>query len=545
MAPLNPEWVEFEKQLKTGATRKMTTAYAARWAGPVHESDDPYPDGSGYSAVKQEGNSMKIAVVSDLHFADADIGQRAGSLADILLLRTVHRLNRMIRPDVVLFVGDMLNAGDDPDGEEKRQRLKKVISLLDAPAITIPGNHDGDAEAFYRSFGAPPEFTDIAGTRFIAFVDPEEPDYNALRPKQHLERMLAARRGWNGPIIMLQHVPVFPHGSSECPYHYINGDEVIAAMRQAGITLSISGHYHEGFDLVTAAGLNFSAAPALCEAPFSFLLLNVEDGKVAADRHDLAMPSGLQLFDWHAHSPFAYCNENMDIPRSARMGTAMGLAGISISEHSAHLAFSRERYGRRDWFVNGIESASSEEDRTDNFFDNVEAARKEQPSLHAGIELDFDARGNPVGRPEQTARAEVRLGAVHQLAALTTGNGDSDAAKNEFLFLTRRIAESGVRALAHPFRVFRRGKVETPADLFVPVAELLKKHGVAAELNFHTNEPSPEFFRICIESGVKIALGSDAHNMYEVGEFAPHMAFLRKCGVGAGDLAEILIPPPA
>ncbi len=409
----------------------------------------------------------------------------------------------------------------------------------------IPGNHDGDANAFYRSFAAPSEFTDIAGARFISFVDPEEPGYNALRPKQHLERMLAARRGWNGPIIMLQHVPVFPHGSSKCPYHYINGNEVIAAMRQAGITLSVSGHYHEGFDLVTAAELNFAAAPALCETPFSFLLLTLEDGRVAARRHDLAMPSGLQLFDWHVHSPFAYCNENMNIPLSARMGAAMGLSGISISEHSAHLAFSREHYGRSEWFTNGMKDAAREDDRTNDFFDMVEAARKEHSSLHAGIELDFDASGNPVARREQAARAQVHLGAVHQLTAVITGNGDSNAVKNEFMFLTRRIAESGVIVLAHPFRVFRRGKIETPADLFAPVAEMLKKHGVAAELNFHTNEPSPEFFRLCIESGVKIALGSDAHNMYEVGEFAPHLAFLRNSGVAEDDLSKILLSPPA
>ena len=54
---------------------------------------------------------------------------------------------------------------------------------------------------------------------------------------------------------------------------------------------------------------------------------------------------------------------------------------------------------------------------------------------------------------------------------------------------------------------------------------------MAAEINFHGNEPYPEFLELCIREGVKISLGSDSHNLYEVGFFHPHLALLRDLGV--------------
>ena len=71
---------------------------------------------------------------------------------------------------------------------------------------------------------------------------------------------------------------------------------------------------------------------------------------------------------------------------------------------------------------------------------------------------------------------------------------------------------------------------------------MLREHGIAAELNFHGNEPPVEFFSMCINSGVRITFGSDSHSLWEVGELAPHLDFLKKCGFN-GDLNDILIDP--
>jgi histidinol phosphatase-like PHP family hydrolase len=102
---------------------------------------------------------------------------------------------------------------------------------------------------------------------------------------------------------------------------------------------------------------------------------------------------------------------------------------------------------------------------------------------------------------------------------------------DDFLAQVEKLARARVQALAHPFRVFLRKGREVPEHLYRPVAEILAGHGVAAEINFHTNQPDPEFYALCLELGVKLSVGSDAHAMGEVGALAPHLALLQTLGV--------------
>ena len=102
------------------------------------------------------------------------------------------------------------------------------------------------------------------------------------------------------------------------------------------------------------------------------------------------------------------------------------------------------------------------------------------------------------------------------------------------------MGKQGIRILAHPLRIFRGLGHEAPAELFEPTATLLRKHNVAAEINFHSNEPPLGFIRRCLEQGVKFSFGSDAHNLAEIGDFAYHSALLRETGFD-GDLNEVLV----
>ena len=92
--------------------------------------------------------------------------------------------------------------------------------------------------------------------------------------------------------------------------------------------------------------------------------------------------------------------------------------------------------------------------------------------------------------------------------------------------------------------LFRRSSLDAPHHLFAPLVALLKENNVAAEINFHTNEPPLEFVKLCLECGVKLAFGSDAHNLYEVGEFYPHLKLLEAAGFN-GSFEDILLKPPA
>jgi histidinol phosphatase-like PHP family hydrolase len=101
--------------------------------------------------------------------------------------------------------------------------------------------------------------------------------------------------------------------------------------------------------------------------------------------------------------------------------------------------------------------------------------------------------------------------------------------------------KSGVDVLAHPFRLFYRAGGNPPTDLFEKVVKLLKRNSVAAEMNFHSQQDEAEFVEKCINSGVKLCLSSDSHNMYEVGELWPHLKMLEKLGVTAQDFSRVLL----
>lgn len=490
--------------------------------------------------------STKIAVLGDIHFDSsiASTNQRHTDIADTLLLRAVHRLNRMVKPDLTVVVGDLHNAGEAANVEADYQVLRRILDKLESPWIIIPGNHDNPEDQFYTHFPRPAERFDVAGIRFACFVDPEEPGYNARRSREAITRMDALRSdGWKGPIVTVQHVPVFPRGSTDCPYAYVNAEEVIGAMRRNRITLAVSGHHHEGFDLVTEGAQSFFASPALCEAPYSFAEIVIEGERVVSTRrHALRLPLGLGLRDYHVHTQLAYCAENMEVTRTLRLAKAFGLAGIYFTEHSGQLYFNAKDYWSGVCLEPGRPMQESE-NRMDHYFALLNEA--DVPRSQRGLEIDARLDGSPLLKPEDRQRIALRLGAVHSLPSIQHPPASPDIRKvhDEFLAMTTGIAHSGIDILAHPFRIFSRMNMEKPAELFPKVIQVLRATGVAAEINFHTNIPPPEFFRQCLEAGVKISFGSDAHNLYEIGEFTPHLALLKSIGFN-GDLGDIMFGGP-
>lgn len=477
----------------------------------------------------------RIAVVADLHYsseANLMIPKRKGQFADIMLLRTVHRLNRWIKPDVTLIPGDLINDPNASEAPELLGELKRIIDLLESPVLVLPGNHDPAPENFYKIFERPKSVTEFGDIRIVSFPDDrEEPGYNASRTAEDIALLRQARENFAGPVVSLQHVPLFSPGLTSCPYNYTNAETIIQAMRDAGTNLAISGHFHEGFDLVRQDDTAFLAAPALCESPFGFLLVEIDtvSGEIEVFKHFLSMPEKLELMDFHVHTKLAYCNENMDVRTALELGTMFGLADIAFAEHSAHLYFNREDYGKRLFFHEGVTSATVV-DRTADYFKLIEAEADGRGCL--GMEVDFDKTGCPVIKQEAWNKLKFRSGAVHCLSDYADKNKSND----EFLKLTHEIVTSGVDVLAHPFRIFRRRGLGDPSkELFGPVVKMLKEHNVAAEINFHTNEPPLEFVKLCLEAGVRLSLGSDSHNLYEVGEFFPHLELLKAAGCDSPD----------
>lgn len=484
---------------------------------------------------------VKVAVIADTHFAPGPVNpERRGEIADILLLRAVRRLNRFVKPDVTLVVGDMVDDGEAEEAASLLRRLRKIVNGVESPTIVIPGNHDGDVDAFYRVFAKPPDFVDVKGVRFVPFIDPEEPEYNARRTQQELARMATARQGFDGPAVAVQHVPVFPPGAAECPYNYTNAADVLDSMRAHGYRLAVSGHYHAGMGPVEAGQSASLAAPALCKAPFAFLTAVISDDGVQVSRHELQMPPELGLFDAHVHTQFAYCSENMDMVRALALADDFGLAAIAFTEHSGQFYFEEEAYWAGDWYQDSVERLHGPSERLDAYV--AAASQAGCPAGLIGIEADCNVGGRALLRPEDRSKVGFLMGAVHVLPELRAARPNAERAADEYLASLRSLVRDGIRVLAHPFRAFRQAGISPPRRLLEHTARLLREWGVAAEINMHNNEPSTEFIQLSIQSGVKLALGSDAHNLCEIGDFYGNLELLRECGCDP-DFTDILLNP--
>jgi histidinol phosphatase-like PHP family hydrolase len=473
-----------------------------------------------------------IAVVADLHYGVPSVlAERRAEIADLLLQRLVYRLNRLHQPDVTVVAGDVLDAGDGADAHERRARLRELLDRLASPTVVLPGNHDGDPDAFYSEFERPRETIDIRGVRLLAFTaDRDEPDCNASRTRRDIERFRVAREGFAGPIVALQHVCLAPPEIADTPYNYVNAAEIAAAMEHAGVALSISGHYHEGGADLRRNGVTYVNAPALCEAPFRYAIITLDGPRVSVARHQLALPREAAFFDWHVHTPLAYCSENLNLGQTVRLARDFGLAGFCFTEHAGQLYFNAEDYWTGRCFAEGLAGAKAKDNRMSRFFDSV--APFASQSVRVGLEVDCDSRGRPVLTEADAARTDILIGAIHALPGVDDPAVPTAELERTFLGLLGNFLKHDFDILAHPFRVFHRAGRPAPEGLFRPVVDLLRKTGTTAELNCHTETPPLQFYRICLDAGVRLSLGSDAHNLCEIGDFAYQLDVLRQIGCG-------------
>lgn len=233
---------------------------------------------------------MRIAILADIHFrSDQEMtcGCRHTGMAAVLLRRAVFRLNRLIKPDMTILLGDLIDNGNGPQAADDLKLLHEQIKLLKSPVIVLPGNHDGDPERFYEVFPKPPAILELGKVRFVNNIDTERPGYNAFRHADGLELLRQARQNWPGQIVSLQHVPVLPPGTSACPYHYENDPEILQEFRNQNVTLAISAHYHHGVSAITQDDTTFLVAPALCEEPFNLLLVELDNKGCTSTLHPL------------------------------------------------------------------------------------------------------------------------------------------------------------------------------------------------------------------------------------------------------------------
>jgi histidinol phosphatase-like PHP family hydrolase/calcineurin-like phosphoesterase family protein len=480
--------------------------------------------------------STRIALIADPHFTLHASGKHPGIRlpeARYLLQRVVEYVNISGDVDLLCLAGDVVI--EDSDSREALNIVKAILDKLSCPYLIIPGNHDHDREAFAEVFPLQDKF-DLPKLRVIPFADGTREDGLAVRSAAEMMRMERLCDGFHGHIIALQHHPLFPPASRDNKQDHANNAEICAQYERLGVTLSISAHIHHGMPLLSHGSCSYLGVPGLCESPYPFQMLTVEDDGQCQVR-SINLRHDHPVHDCHTHSRFAYCCDDLDVAIESRLMDMLNIERVAVTEHSGHLLYSAHDYWSvRDWF-RGKQFRPAAVDRSADYLRHVKGMVAQDPRFLSGLEVDIDRDGVLLINEPLRQELDFHIGAIHFL-----DDPKADDAPDLFMFLAEKLITSGlIRAIAHPYRVFTwSGGVSQPAHTYDPLIALLKRHKVAAEMSFHHNRPSPVFFRKCIEAGVKISFGSDTHSLFKIGFFNPHFDFLRSIGYD-GDLRDIAI----
>jgi histidinol phosphatase-like PHP family hydrolase/Icc-related predicted phosphoesterase len=484
--------------------------------------------------------SITLLAIGDLHYTGlsrqtAQLPQLRGELAQTLLKKVFVRLHHMgIKPDLTVLLGDLVENGMDSNADLDRVTLHGELTRSGIPVLAVPGNHDGSAAAFNAFFNTSPGLHTFCGYGFIVFNDDYTETHECSRSEADIAMAKAiAEQNPGLPLIALQHPPIYPAIDSHYPYRPTNAGEIIDSFQKAGVILSLSGHFHKGQKARAHDGVLYHTVSALCEQPFRFSLIRITGARVEIEEHSLAMQVP-NIVDVHCHTEHAYCGTTVDTAPCIALSQALGVSTLCITEHAFQLYFDKTHAMGFKWQSNPalVEEVWACTHRHRMAAYQQFAQKIRSPFVKIGLELDLYDNGKLLLAPEDAEfEWDILIGAVHFIQGFEHGHTSQAEAETLFLRDVERLVDHDIDVLAHPFRFFARNKFERPVHLYPVVAGLLADSGVAAEVNFHTNQPDPEFIRLCAEKGVKIALASDTHDLAEAGEFWPHVSLLKQAGI--------------
>ncbi|MDD4621631.1 MAG: metallophosphoesterase [Kiritimatiellae bacterium] len=483
---------------------------------------------------------LTILAVSDLHYTGlarqtAQPPQMRGELAKTLLKKVFVRLKHMgVRPDLTLVLGDLLENGNDRNARLDLLAINSELLRSEIPFLALPGNHDGNQQSFGEIFNITEDLQVYGGYGLILYSDKYKDTYDCSRAETDIMRTQTIAKDNPGlPLIAVQHPPIYPPIDSHYPYRPANSAEIIDSFKKAGVILSLSGHYHKGQKPRTHEGVLYHSVPALCEAPFRFSLIRLEGANIEVE--DLNLITQLpNIIDVHSHSEFAYCGTTVDAASCIALSQALGVSSLCITEHSFQLYFEKRCAMGFRWQSDAavVKNAWAQPERGRMLTFRKFAEKIRSPFVKVGLEVDLYDNGKLLIAPEDMdAGWDILIGSIHYVLGFVPGKTSQKEAESLFMRDVEIMVAHDIDVMAHPFRFFERNRLTRPKHLYPVVAGLLADCGIAAEVNYHVNQPDVEFIRACHEQGVSIALASDAHDLAESGEFWPHVNLLKQAGI--------------
>ncbi len=240
------------------------------------------------------------------------------------------------------------------------------------------------------------------------------------------------------------------------------------------------------------------------------------------------------LVDWHVHTRYSSCcKEDYGVFEVGQAAEELGLAGVGITDHSNYQRHNVKFLAtqRQEMVTFGMQSR-----------------------IRLGLEVTIlDRKGNLGVNPKALERLDFIILAEHlhiakmfsefhkikEKAVQWRDEGDTEKIK-DLGVQTQELMCAGLQSssphaiLAHPWRFFLSRKIHEPSliDLTPRLCEVAQERGIAIEMpgshlriwaDRSQQRPDYEFiqsfWRVVSGYDVRIALGSDAHRLADLGVF--------------------------
>ena len=210
--------------------------------------------------------------VSDTHLLaeNRPLGGRFDTAAN--LRRTLARVERLgIRPDAIVFTGDLTDLGEPEAYRELRAAVEPVADRLGAPLIWVAGNHDERPALRREMLDAEPTLEpvtgiwDLGGLRLIA-LDTSVPGWHhGDLDGEQLEwlRDTLATPAPLGTILAMHHPPLPSHVPLFDILELRDQGRLAEAIAGSDVRAILAGHLHYSTS-GTFAGVPVSVAAATC-----------------------------------------------------------------------------------------------------------------------------------------------------------------------------------------------------------------------------------------------------------------------------------------
>lgn len=170
--------------------------------------------------------------------------------ADKTLKKVVQGINASeLRPDFIVFTGDLTQTTDDPDQRRKRLgEFKEIVGNLKTKTLKfMPGEHDASldkGEAYQEFFGETHYSFDHKGIHFIALDNVSDPGATIGDQQIAWLKSDLARVEREAPIVVLTHRPLFDL-YPQWDWSTRDGAKVVDELQKHDNVTVFYGHIHQ------------------------------------------------------------------------------------------------------------------------------------------------------------------------------------------------------------------------------------------------------------------------------------------------------------